>query len=67
MGVLIGGAIYLVTQVTGDPSRASQWIVGHEWYAGLFNGFSELVGTLIFAGLCLLLWRAANSGEASKA
>ncbi len=67
VGVLIGGAIYVVTQVTGDPSRASQWIVGHEWYAGLFPGFSELVGTLIFVGLCLLLWRAANSGKAGEA
>ena len=67
VGVLIGGAIYVVTQVTGDPSRATRWIVGHEWYAGLFTGFSELVGTLIFAGLCLLLWRAATSGEARAA
>ena len=67
VGVLIGGAIYVVTQMTGDPSLAGEWIVGHEWYAGLFPGFSELVGTLIFAGLCLLLWRAANSGEVRKA
>lgn len=67
VGVLIGGAIYVVTQVTGDPSRATRWIVGHEWSESLFTGSSELVGTLIFAGLCLLLWRAANSAEASGA
>ena len=67
VGVAIGGAIYLVTQMTGDPSRAAQWILGHDWYAGLFPGFSELVGTLVFAGLCLLLWRAATSGEAREA
>ena len=67
VGVLIGGAIYVVTQVTGDPSRASRWIVGHEWSEGLFAGSSGLVGTLIFAGLCLLLWRAATSGEARGA
>ncbi len=67
VGVLIGGAIYLVTQMTGDPSRASDWIVGHSWSEGLFPGSSELVGTLIFAGLCLLLWRAATSREAGEA
>ncbi len=67
VGVLIGGAIYLVTQVTGDPSRASQWILGHAWMDGLFPWFSEIAGTLIFAGLCLLLWLAATSGKASKA
>ena len=67
VGVLIGGAIYVVTQVTGDPSRAAQWILGHTWMDGLFPWFSEIAGTLIFAGLCLLLWRAANSGEARRA
>ena len=67
VGVLIGGAIYVVTQVTGDPSRAGEWILGHAWMEDLFPGFSELVGTLIFAGLCLLLWRAANSGETGEA
>ena len=67
VGVLIGGAIYLVTQVTGDPSRAGAWIVGHAWAEGLFPGSSELVGTLVFAGLCLLLWRAATSRRAAGA
>ena len=67
VGVLIGGAIYVITQMTGDPSRAGQWIFGHGWSEGLFPGSSELIGTLVFAGLCLLLWRAANSGEAREA
>ena len=65
VGVLIGGAIYVVTQMTGDPSRASQWIFGHSWQE-FFPGSSELIGTLIFTGLCLLLWRAANSGGAAE-
>ncbi len=67
VGVLIGGAIYVVTQMTGDPSRASDWILGHAWSEGLFPRSSGLVGTLIFAGLCLLLWRAANSREGDEA
>jgi hypothetical protein len=59
VGVAIGGLIYTVTQVTGDPTAADRWIVGEEW-THLFPYSSELIGTAIFAGLCWLLWRAAN-------
>jgi uncharacterized oligopeptide transporter (OPT) family protein len=59
VGVLIGGLIYAVTQVTGDAAAADRWVVGEEW-SHLFPYSSELIGTLIFAGLCWLLWRAAN-------
>ncbi len=65
VGVLIGGAIYVVAQVTGDPTRASQWILGHAW-SEVLPGSSELMGTLIFTGLCVLLWRAATSGETAE-
>ena len=60
VGVLIGGAIYAITRITGDPDRANAWIVGHEWSEGLFPGSSALIGTVVFAGLCWLLWRQAN-------
>ena len=60
VGVLIGAAIYAVTQATGDPATAQRWIVGHEWSEGLFPGSSALIGTLIFVGLCWMLWRASN-------
>lgn len=60
VGVLIGGAIYAVTQVTGDTGVAERWVVGHGWSEGLFPGSSPLVGTLVFVGLCALLWRAAT-------
>ena len=59
VGVLIGLAIYLVTQVTGNPDPASSWIVGHGWMDAAWAPLSSIVGTLVFAGLCLLLWRAA--------
>jgi uncharacterized oligopeptide transporter (OPT) family protein len=59
VGVMIGGLIYGVTQATGDPTAADRWIVGEEW-SHLFPYSSELIGTAIFAGLCWLLWRAAN-------
>ncbi len=63
VGVLIGGAIYTVTQMTGDPSMANRWIVGHEWSDNLFPGSSALLGTVIFTGLCWMLWSAANGSE----
>ena len=59
VGVMIGGLIYGVTQATGDPSAANRWVIGEEW-SHLFPYSSELIGTAIFAGLCWLLWRAAN-------
>jgi uncharacterized oligopeptide transporter (OPT) family protein len=59
VGVIIGGVIYLVTQATGDPSAAERWVVGEEW-SHLFPYSSELIGTVVFAGLCWLLWHAAN-------
>ena len=60
VGVLIGGAIYAVTQVTGDPGAASMWQLGHEWMDGALPWVSSAVGTAAFAGLCWLLWRAAT-------
>lgn len=60
VGVLIGGAIYAITRITGDADRANAWIVGHEWSEGLFPGSSALVGTVVFAGLCWLFWRQSN-------
>ena len=59
VGVLIGGVIYAVTRATGDPGAADRWIIGEEW-SHLFPYSSELIGTVIFAGLCWLLWHAAN-------
>jgi hypothetical protein len=38
-------------------------VIGHEWSQTLIPGFpafDPLFGALIFAGLCWLLWRAAN-------
>ncbi|MDX1566374.1 MAG: oligopeptide transporter, OPT family [Longimicrobiales bacterium] len=67
IGVAIGGAIYAVTQATGDPETANRWVVGHEWSEGLFPGSSGVVGTVVFAGLCWLLWRAATSGTTDDA
>ena len=63
VGVLIGGLIYAVTNVTGSPEAANGWVVGHEWAQELvpgFPAFDPLLGTLIFAGLCWLLWQTAN-------
>ncbi len=60
VGVLIGGAIYAVVQVTGDPGAASIWQVGHGWMDGALPWVSSIVGTAAFAGLCWLLWRAAT-------
>jgi len=59
VGVLIGGLIYGVTQATGDPATADRWVIGEEW-SHFFPYSSELIGAAIFAGLCWLLWRAAN-------
>ncbi len=60
VGVLIGGLIYGVTRVTGDPTSADAWVLGHEWSEGLFPGSSALIGTIVFAGLCWLVWSTAN-------
>jgi putative OPT family oligopeptide transporter len=59
VGVLIGGIIYAVTQATGDPAAADRWVIGEEW-SHFFPYSSEIIGTLIFAGLCWLLWHSAN-------
>jgi putative OPT family oligopeptide transporter len=59
IGVLIGALIYTVTQVTGDPAAADRWVIGEEW-SHFFPYSSEIIGTLIFAGLCWLLWHSAN-------
>ena len=60
VGVLIGGAIYAVTQITGDPGAASMWQVGHAWMDTALPWASSVVGPAAFAGLCWLLWRAAT-------
>ncbi len=60
VGVLIGGAIYVISQITGDPERANTWVLGHAWSEGLFPGSSAVIGTVVFAGLCWILWRQAN-------
>ena len=65
VGVLIGGAIYAVTQATGNPDAASMWQLGHAWMDGLVPYSSWVVGTLVFAGLCWMLWRAATREEGS--
>ncbi len=59
VGVLIGGIVYLVANATGNDDPASLWHVGHGW-AEWFPGSGAIVGTLVFAGLCWLLWRAAT-------
>lgn len=59
VGVAIGGLIYTVTRMTGDPAAADAWVIGHGWSE--FLPFSSaIIGTLIFALLCRFLWRAAN-------
>ena len=60
VGVLIGGAIYLVTQMAGDPGAASAWQVGHAWMDAILPAMSSVVGVAAFAGLCWMLWRAAT-------
>jgi putative OPT family oligopeptide transporter len=63
VGVLIGALIYAVTRVTGSPDAADRWVIGHEWAQTLIPGFpafDPLLGAVVFAGLCWLLWRAAN-------
>ena len=60
VGVAIGGLIYGVTRMTGDPAASDTWVLGHHWSEGLFPGSSALIGTLVFVFLCWLLWRAAN-------
>ena len=59
VGVLIGGIIYVVTQATGNPTVANRWVIGDEW-SHFFPYSAELIGTALFAGLCWLLWKAAN-------
>ena len=59
VGVLIGGAIYAMTYFTGNPEAAEVWQVGHEWMDGI-PALASVVGTLAFAGLCWMLWRAAT-------
>ncbi|MDE2804330.1 MAG: oligopeptide transporter, OPT family [Gemmatimonadota bacterium] len=59
VGVLIGAVIFAVANRTGHADPASIWHVGHGW-SDWFTGSSALVGTLVFAGLCWMLWRVAN-------
>ena len=59
VGVAIGGAIYAVTYFTGNPEAASVWQLGHAWMDGVPH-LASVVGTLAFAGLCWMLWRAAT-------
>ena len=63
VGVLIGGAIFWITQSTGNPDAASIWQLGHRWMDDLVQYSSWVVGAGAFAGLCWLLWRAANREE----
>ena len=51
--------IYAVTYFTGDPETASVWQFGHAWMDGVPH-LASVVGTLAFAGLCWMLWRAAT-------
>ncbi len=59
VGVLIGGLIYVVVRVTGDADTAPFWQLGHAWMDRV-PFLSSVVGTLAFAGLCWMLWRAAT-------
>ena len=59
VGVLIGGAIYLVTRMTGDASAAEAWQVGRAWLEAM-PVLASVVGVAAFAGLCWLLWRTAD-------
>lgn len=65
VGVLIGGAIFWITQATDNPDAASIWQLGHEWMDRLVPFSSWVVGAGAFAGLCWLLWRAANRRQHS--
>ncbi len=60
VGVLIGGAIYGVTRLTGSQDAAASWNLGHVWMDGIWSPLASVVGTLVFGGLCWLLWRAAT-------
>ena len=64
VGVLIGGAIYAMTYFTGDPEAASVWQFGHAWMDNV-PALASVVGTLAFAALCLMLWRAATGRSRS--
>lgn len=66
VGVLIGGAIYAVTQITGDPDPASSWTVGHGWMDEAWAPLSSIAGAVAFVGLCVLLWRAAVRDRRAK-
>lgn len=59
VGVLIGGAIYAVGRISGDPDAGAAWVVGHGWMDDIWGPLASVVGGLVFAGLCWLLWRAA--------
>ncbi len=60
VGVLIGGAIYAVGRIWGDPGGPPAWTIGHDWMDAAVSHGSAIVGTLAFAALCWGLWRAAN-------
>ncbi len=64
VGVLIGAVIFAVANRTGHTDPASIWHVGHAW-SEWFTGSSALIGTLVFAGLCWMLWRVANRRDAA--
>lgn len=65
VGVAIGGLIYATTRITGDPTAADAWVIGHEWSE--FMPFSSaIIGTLVFVVLCIFLWRAANKDVSAR-
>jgi len=55
VGVLRGGLIYVVTRSAVAPT----WQFGHAWMDSV-PGLASVVGTLAFAALCWMLWRAAT-------
>ena len=59
VGVAIGGAIYAVTRMTGDPATADRWVIGHGW-SEFLPGSSALIGTAVFTVLCWALWKAST-------
>ena len=59
VGVLIGGLIYGVTQATGDSAASEAWVIGESW-THVFPYASDVIGTVVFTALCLLLWRSAD-------
>lgn len=59
LGVVIAIAIYFFGPA--DAGAAPAWVVGHEWMGALGN----LVGTIAFAILCVVLYRIARGATKS--